>query len=161
MRQEMNQVGSFKQLSVFLHHTITCILEVTLYFNAITRMVQEHRGQFRSIKPRCLLLHTTQDIRCSLKPKGKAFLKAHRSQQGGGTAQLRLGLEPTVFSLKSHTWSQNLMKLRPFMSCHRKNSVRYKVIGQSGFIQRDTHSIDRMQMSQKVRVALGLGPLGN
>ena len=48
------------------------------------------------------------------------------------TAQLRLGLGPTAFSLKSHTWSQNLMMLRLFMSSHRKNSVRYKVIGKKG-----------------------------
>ena len=43
--------------------------------------------------------------------------------------QLRLGLEPTVFELRSHTWSQDLMKLRFLMSYHRKNSVRDKVIG--------------------------------
>ena len=76
-----------------------------------------------------LLLHTTQDIRCSLKPKGKAFLKAHRSQQGGGTAHLRLELEPTVFELRSHTGPQNFIKLRFFVSHRRKNSVGDKVIG--------------------------------
>ena len=48
---------------------------------------------------------------------------------GGETAPLRLGLTPTVFSLKSHSWSQDLMKLRFLMSHHRKNSVRDKMIG--------------------------------
>ena len=37
--------------------------------------------------------------------------------------------ESTVFSLRLHTWSQDLMKLRYFMSPCRKNSVRDKVIG--------------------------------
>lgn len=80
-----------------------------------------------------LLLHTTQDIRCSLEPKGKAFLKAYRSQQGGGTAQLRLGLESTVFEVRSHTWPQNFIKLRFFVS-HRRKSVGDKVLGKSGLL---------------------------
>ena len=45
------------------------------------------------------------------------------------TAQLTLGFEPTVFSLRLHTWSQDLTNLRFFMSLGRKNSVRDKVIG--------------------------------
>ena len=52
------------------------------------------------------------------------------------TVQLRLRPEPTgrdlnprTFNLRSHTWSQDLMKLRFLMSHHRKNSVRDKVIG--------------------------------
>ena len=39
----------------------------------------------------------------------------------------RLGLEPTslnVFYLSSHTWSQDLMKLRFMMSCGKKNLAR-------------------------------------
>ena len=37
--------------------------------------------------------------------------------------------KPTVFQLRSHTWFQDLMKLRFLMSHRRKNSVRDKVIG--------------------------------
>ena len=36
--------------------------------------------------------------------------------------KLRLGLEPMVFWLRSHAWFQDLMKLRFFISHHRKNS---------------------------------------
>ena len=42
---------------------------------------------------------------------------------------LRFGLEPTIFSLRSHTWSQDLVRLKHLMSHCRKNSVRDKVIG--------------------------------
>ena len=53
--------------------------------------------------------------------------------------QLRLGLEPTVFQLRSHTWSQDLMKLRFLKSHHRKNSVRDKVIGKKWiYLERNT-----------------------
>ena len=55
------------------------------------------------------------------------------------TVQPRLGLEPTVFKLRSHTWSQDLMKLRFFMSHGRKNSVRDKVIGKKWtYLERNT-----------------------
>ena len=40
----------------------------------------------------------------------------------------RLGLGPTVFSLKAHTLFQNLMKLRFLMSHPRRNSVGDRVI---------------------------------
>ena len=51
----------------------------------------------------------------------------------------KLGLKPTFFSSKSHTWSQDLMKLRFFMSQHRKNSVRDKVIDEKWTcLERDT-----------------------
>ena len=46
------------------------------------------------------------------------------SDTSAKTTQLTLGLEPTVFKMKSHTWSQNLMKLRLCMSHCIKNSVR-------------------------------------
>ena len=35
----------------------------------------------------------------------------------------------TIFQLKPHNLSQDLMKLRFFMSWHRRNSARGKVIG--------------------------------
>ena len=40
----------------------------------------------------------------------------------------QIGLEPTIFQLKSHNSSQDLMKLRFFISQGRRNSVRGKVI---------------------------------
>ena len=40
-----------------------------------------------------------------------------------------MGLEPTVFQLKLLTSCQDLLKLRFFMSQHRKISARSKVIG--------------------------------
>lgn len=39
------------------------------------------------------------------------------------------GIKPTMLSLKSQTWSQELPKLRFFMSHHGKNLVRDKLIG--------------------------------
>ena len=51
----------------------------------------------------------------------------------------RLGLEPPVFQLRSHTWSQDLMKFRFLISHHRKNSVRDKVIGTKWiYLERNT-----------------------
>lgn len=41
----------------------------------------------------------------------------------------QMGLEPTVFRLKLHNSSQDLMKFRFFMSWYRMNSARGKVIG--------------------------------
>ena len=73
-----------------------------------------------------------------LQPSCFIFIKAFRVaksyhfskiQSVFETMQLRLGLGPTVIQLRSHTWSQDLMKLGFFMSHHRKNSVRNKVIG--------------------------------
>ena len=60
--------------------------------------------------------------------------------------QLRLRPEPTgqdlnprSFNLTSHTWSQDLMKLRFLMAHHRKNSVRDKVIGKKQiYLERNT-----------------------
>ena len=49
-----------------------------------------------------------------------------------------LGLEPTVFLLKSHTCCKDLMKLRLFMSPCRRNSTRGKVIGKKWiYLERD------------------------
>ena len=42
---------------------------------------------------------------------------------------LRLGLETMIFWRRSHTCSEDVMKLRFLMSHHRKNSVTDKVIG--------------------------------
>ena len=42
------------------------------------------------------------------------------------TEQLRVGFEPTVFSSRPHTWSQDLRKVRFFTSHCRKNLVRDK-----------------------------------
>ena len=47
--------------------------------------------------------------------------------------------KPTVFQLRSHTWFQDLMKLRFLMSHCRKNSVRDKVIGKKWiYLERNT-----------------------
>ena len=54
----------------------------------------------------------------------------------GGT---RTQPKPTVFQLRSHTWFQDLMKLRFLMSHRRKNSVRDKVIGKKWvYLERNT-----------------------
>ena len=45
------------------------------------------------------------------------------------TTHLSLGLEPTVVSLESLTWSLDLLRLRFFVSQHRRNSARGKMIG--------------------------------
>ena len=51
------------------------------------------------------------------------------------TPQPRLGLEPTVFYLRSHTWSQDLMKLRFFCVCTQKEfSERQSDRSRSRFI---------------------------
>lgn len=44
-----------------------------------------------------------------------------------------MGLEPTVFQLKPYNLSEDLVKLRFFMSWHRRSSVRVKVVGKSRF----------------------------
>ena len=69
------------------------------------------------------------------------------------TAQLRLGLESPVFSLGSHTWSQDSMKLRFFVSCCRKNSLRDKMIGKKWIYLDISWSV--CSPFQKVRTALG------
>ena len=52
---------------------------------------------------------------------------------------LRLGLELTVFQLRSHTWFQHSVKLRFLMTHYRKNSARDKVIGKKWiYLQRNT-----------------------
>ena len=52
---------------------------------------------------------------------------------------LRLGLDLTVFQLRSHTWFQHSVKLRFLMSHCRKNSVRDKVIGKKWiYLKRNT-----------------------
>ena len=55
------------------------------------------------------------------------------------TMHLRLGLDLTVFQLRSHTWFQHSVKLRFLMSHCRKNSVRDKVIGNKWiYLKRNT-----------------------
>ena len=54
----------------------------------------------------------------------------------------RLGLGPTVFSLKSHIWSQNLVKLRFLMSHPRRNSVGDRVIVKK-WIYLETNTLQR------------------
>ena len=55
------------------------------------------------------------------------------------TTQPGLGLEHIVFSLRSHLWPQDLMKLRFLMSHHRMESVRDKVIGRKWiYLERNT-----------------------
>ena len=43
--------------------------------------------------------------------------------------RLTLRRELTVVQLKSHTWSQDFLKFRFFMSQHGRNSVKGKMIG--------------------------------
>ena len=44
--------------------------------------------------------------------------------------------------MRSHAWSQNLMKLRFSMSHHRKNSVRDKVTGKKQiYLERNTDKV--------------------
>ena len=54
-----------------------------------------------------------------------------------------------VFQLRSHTWFQNLMKLRLLMSHHRKNSVREKVIGKK-WIYLERNIVQRRQKEKRV-----------
>ena len=55
------------------------------------------------------------------------------------TMHLRVGLELTVFQLRSHTWFQHSVKLRFLMTHYRKNSVRDKVIGKKWiYLKRNT-----------------------
>ena len=54
-------------------------------------------------------------------------------------AGIRTGPKPTVFQVRSHTWFQDLMKLRFLMSHCRKNSVRDKVMGKKWiYLERST-----------------------
>ena len=122
--------------------------------------------QHRSQKPSgfCFLLvpglwcHTQGQARHT--PRGQGDI-----QWAGETAQFsctgwdskqpkpKLGLKPTFFSSKSHTWSQDLMKLRFFTSQHRKNSVRDKVIGEKWiYLERDTfHRQDVVHLKKQER----------
>ena len=70
--------------------------------------------------------------------------------------KLRLRPDPTVFQLRSHAWSQNLIKLRFSMSHCRKNSVRDRVIDRK-WIYLDTQSIDRLQSISKGEMRMALG----
>ena len=55
------------------------------------------------------------------------------------TAGTRTWPKSTVFQLRSHTWFQDLMKLRFLMSHCRKDSVRDKVIGKKWiYLERNT-----------------------
>ena len=56
-----------------------------------------------------------------------------------------LGLEPTVVYLRSHTWFQDLLKLRFLMSHRRKNLMRDKVMGKKCLsLERET--LDRQSV---------------
>ena len=47
-----------------------------------------------------------------------------------------------VFQLRSHTWFQDLMKLRLFMSHYRRNSVGDRVIGKKYiYLERNTERV--------------------
>ena len=73
-------------------------------------------------------------------------------REGGKTVHLRLGLKPLcqdlnpakpmVFQLRSHTWFQDLTKLRFLMSHCRKNSVRDKVVDKDVDLFREKHSTE-------------------
>jgi len=58
-----------------------------------------------------------------------------------------------IFSLGSHTWSEDSMKLRFFVSYCRKNSVRDKMIGKKWIYLDISWSV--CSPFQKVRTALG------
>ena len=65
--------------------------------------------------------------------------------------------KPMVFQLRSHTWFQDLMKLRFLISHRRKNSVRDKVTGKK-WIYLERNTLHRQcGPSQKVRKAPGYG----
>ena len=75
-----------------------------------------------------------------LNPRGRYSYPA-KSLTGTRThaAGTRTWPRPTVFLLRSHTWFQDLMKLRFLMSHHRKNSVRDKVMGKKwSYLERNT-----------------------
>ena len=63
------------------------------------------------------------------------------------------GLEPTVLELRSHTWSQDLMRLRFLMSHRRKNLVRNKVIGKK-WIYLERNSLYRVLSSLECEASL-------
>ena len=63
------------------------------------------------------------------------------------------GLEPTVLELRSHTWSQDLMRLRFLMSHRRKNLVRNKVIGKK-WIYLERNSLYRVLSSLEGEASL-------
>ena len=56
--------------------------------------------------------------------------------------ELEPSQKPTVFQLRSHTWFEDLMKLRFLMSHRRKNSVTDKVIGKK-WIYLERHTFHR------------------
>ena len=61
--------------------------------------------------------------------------------------------QPTVFKLRSHTWFQDLMKLRFLLSHRRKNSVRGKMIGKKWiYLERNTlhrQSVGHLRRQEK------------
>ena len=54
-----------------------------------------------------------------------------------------------VFQLRSHTWFQDLMKLRLFMSHYRRNSVGDRVIGKK-WIYLERNIVQRRQKEKRV-----------
>ena len=78
-----------------------------------------------------------------------------KTQIGTRSHVARTWPKPTVFQVRSHTWFQDLMKLRFSTSHGRKNSVRDKVIGKKWiYLERNTLRTERGP-SQKERAALG------
>ena len=75
------------------------------------------------------------------------FTAMFKEQQGSQ------GLEPTVLELRSHTWSQDLMRLRFLMSHRRKNLVRNKVIGKK-WIYLERNSLYRVLSSLEGEASL-------
>ena len=65
--------------------------------------------------------------------------------------------KPMVFQLRSHTWFQDLMKLRFLISHRRKHSVRDKVMGKKWiYLERNTLQTE-YGPSQKMRKHQGMG----
>ena len=95
------------------------------------------------------LWHPMGLFRTKTLPSTLSYLITVPSWLSAETMHLRLGLETPrpglkcsqnpVFQLRSHTWFQDLMKLRFLMSHHRKNSMKDKVIGKKWiYLERNT-----------------------
>ena len=63
--------------------------------------------------------------------------------------------KPMVFQLRSHTWFQDLMKLRFLMSHHWKNSVKNKMIGKK-WINLERNTLHRQGVSHHRGLSVAL-----
>ena len=109
----------------------------------------------------------TMHLRLGLKPSQNSDWDLNPRGRDLNPAKIRIGTwtheagtwtwpKPTVFQLRSHTWFQNLMKLRFLMSHRRKNSVRDKVIDKKWiYLERNTLHRQECGPSQKVRKTPG------